>query len=59
MPRKPKVGLDYFPLDVDFESDPKMRKLSMSFESEAILISYIKIKNKWESRSNKDKKFFR
>ncbi len=46
MPRKPKVGLDYFPLDVDFESDPKMRKLSMSFESEAILISYIKIKNK-------------
>ena len=38
MPRKPKVGLDYFPLDVDFESDPKIRKLSMSFGSEAILI---------------------
>ena len=27
MARKPKRGLDYFPLDVDFQGDPKVRKL--------------------------------
>ncbi len=38
MARKPKMGLDYFPLDVDFEEDPKIKKLFRCFGSEAILI---------------------
>ena len=38
MARHLKLGLDYFPLDVDFESDPKIRKLFRTFGSEAVLI---------------------
>lgn len=38
MPRKPKTGLDYFPLDVDFDTDPKIRKLSNTYGSESILV---------------------
>jgi len=38
MARLPKQGLDYFPLDVDFESDPKLRKLVRAHGSEGILV---------------------
>lgn len=42
MARLPKQGLDYFPLDVDFESDPKLRKLVRAHCSEGILV-YIEL----------------
>ncbi len=38
MARKPKQGLDYFPLDVDFQSDPKVRKLIYRFGSDAVSV---------------------
>lgn len=38
MARKPKQGLDYFPLDVDFQSDPKVRKLIYKFGSDAVAV---------------------
>ena len=36
--RKPKQGLDYFPLDVDFQSDLKVRKLIYRFGSDAVSV---------------------
>lgn len=38
MARKPKRGLDYFPLDVDFQGDPKVRKLIYRFGSDAVSV---------------------
>ena len=38
MARKPKTGLDYFPLDVDFMDDPKIAKLLVDHGHIAILV---------------------
>lgn len=38
MARKPKTGLDYFPLDVDFMDDPKIAKLLVDYGHIAILV---------------------
>ena len=39
MARPPKMGLDYFPLDVNFLNDLKIKKLVRSFGASAVAVA--------------------